>query len=75
MTDRKRVYPMQPPMLQPVVAVAYNEIIEDLHAQLQIMRLERVRIARVLDTFAHSELSMLSIQPVLELARELHGGD
>ena len=74
MTDRGRVYPMHP-AAQTLLADAYNEIIEDLHAQLQLARLERVRIARVLDTFAHSELSMLSIQPVLELARELHGGD
>ena len=73
MTDRGRVYPMLRTSVPPSALDVATDVIDDLQAQLRLLRIERVRIASVLDTFAHAELSMLSIQPVLDLARELNG--
>lgn len=57
------------------VLSAELETIDRLQKELRDYRIERVHIAAILRTFYLSDVSMSSIQPVLQLAIDLNGPD
>ncbi len=50
-----------------------SDCLDRLSTQIEALRAERAHIAAVLETFRQAELSVSSVQPLLDLAEELNG--
>lgn len=71
-------HPLQHPLNSPLLNRAQRshesiaECLSRITTERDVLRVERARIARILDAFSRAPLSMASVQPLLDLAVEMN---